>query len=70
MTETNYAVVTELESAKEAGLTYIVDEESILLDLKALLRDFYVATYTQEEDALKLQFNNGQTFIISVKEVK
>ena len=62
--------VTETESAKEANLDYQVEAESILLDLKVLLRDYYAATFTKEGDALKLQFNNGQTFIISIKEIE
>ncbi len=70
MAKTDYEVVTELESAKEAGIDYTVDEASILLDLKVLLRNFYTATFREKEDALKLKFNNGQIFLLSVKEVK
>ena len=62
--------VTETESAKEANFDYKIEEESILFDLKVLLREYYAATFTAEGDALKLQFNNGQTFILSVKEVE
>ena len=65
----SYECLTELESSKEIGFNYKVDAESILLDLKVLLRDYYTATFTKEENALKLQFNNGQTFILSAKEV-
>ena len=60
-----FATDTELDSE----LKYKVDAESILLDLKVLLRDYYAATFTKEEDALKLQFTNGQKFILSAKEV-
>ena len=61
--------VMEKESAQEVGLTYKVEAEEILFDLKVLLRDYYAATFTKDENALKLQFNNGQTFILSAKEV-
>ena len=61
--------VTETESAQEVGFEYKVDAESILLDLKVLLREYYTATFTKDEDALRLQFSNGQTFILSAKEV-
>ena len=61
--------VTEKESAQEVGLAYKVEAEEILFDLKVLLREYYAATFTKDENALKLQFNNGQTFILSVKEV-
>ena len=52
-----------------SSLTYKVEAEEILLDLKVLLRDYYAATFTKDENALKLQFNNGQTFMLSAKEV-
>ena len=55
--------VTEKESAHEVGLNYKVEAEEILLDLKVLLRDYCAATFTKDENALKLQFSNGQTFI-------
>ena len=64
-----HELVTETESAQETGLAYKVDAESILLDLKVLLRDYYAATFTKDENALKLQFNNGQIFVLKAKEV-
>lgn len=62
--------LTEYESAKELGFNYKVDLKSVLLDIKALMREYYTATFTVEEDALKLQFNNGQTFILKAEEVR
>lgn len=61
--------VTETESAQQAGFNYKVETEELLLDLKVLLREYYAATFTVEENALKLQFNNGQTFILNIKEI-
>lgn len=61
--------VMEKESAKEVGLDYKVEAEEILFDLKVLLRDYYVATFTKDENALKLQFTNGQTFMLTAKEI-
>ena len=61
--------VSEKEYEQEVGLTYKVEAEEILFDLKVLLRDYYAATFTKDADALKLQFTNGQTFILSAKEV-
>lgn len=49
---------------------YMVDEFSVLLDIKALLKDYYIATFTAKEKGLKIEFDNGQKFIISVKESK
>lgn len=67
--EQKHEFLTELESAQEVGFNYKVDTKSVLLDIKALMREYYAATFTATEDALQLQFNNGQTFILSAKEV-
>ena len=61
---------TETEPAQQMELDYQVEAESLLLDLKVLLREYYAATFTPEENALKLQFNNGQVFVVSIKEIK
>ncbi len=65
----NHECLTEYESAKELGFNYKIDSKSLLLDIKALMREYYAVTFTETEDALQLQFNNGQTFILSAKEV-
>ena len=64
-----HELITERESAQELGLGYKVEVEEILLDLKVLLRDYYTATFTKDENTLKLRFTNGQTFILNAKEV-
>lgn len=69
ITERYHKFATETESAKEEGIGYKVDAESILFDLKVLMREYYDATFTFEENALKLQFTNGQTFVLCVKEI-
>ena len=38
-------------------------------DLKVIMADYYVATFTVTGDALVLEFNNNQKFRITVKEV-
>ena len=47
-----------------------VDELSMLLDLKVLLKDYYLATFTSDERGLEIKFDNGQIFTITVKEKK
>ncbi len=64
-----HVFLTELESAQEVGLNYKVDATTVLLDLKVLMSEYYAATFTETEYALQLQFNNGQKFILSAKEV-
>lgn len=60
--------VTEMDSAKD-GLCFRVDEKSLLLDFKALLKDYYAATFNNGEDGLCIVFDNGQKFLLSVKEI-
>lgn len=67
--QVHHECVTEYESAKELEFNYEVDSKSLLLDIKALMREYYAVTFTETEDTLQLQFNNGQKFILSAKEV-
>lgn len=49
---------------------WCVGEQDLLLDLKMLIKQYYVATFTQQDNRLKLTFSNGQTFLITVSEEK
>ena len=42
-------------------------EHDLLFDLKSLIKEYYVATFTESGENLKLSFENGQSFLISVK---
>ena len=42
-------------------------EQDLLFDLKCLIKAYYVATFTESGENLKLSFENGQSFLISVK---
>ncbi len=64
----NHLFIKEMEC--ENKLQFKVDELSLLLDVKVLLKDYYTATFTESENALRINFDNGQTFEISVNEVK
>lgn len=50
--------------------TWCVGEQDLLLDLKMMIKQYYVATFTQQDNRLKLTFSNGQTFLITVSEQK
>lgn len=64
----NHLFIKEMEC--EDKLQFKVDELSLLLDVKVLLKDYYTATFTESENALRINFDNGQTFEISVNEIK
>lgn len=44
------------------------DSMAVLTDIKVLMKEHYFATFTSEGNALKLSFNNGQSFIVTVAE--
>lgn len=46
-----------------------IDAHSLLLDLKFLCKEYYVATFTDTGKNLLLTFTNGQKFTISVNEL-
>ena len=54
----------------DIDLNYNVDEHGILLDLKWLMKEYYIATMTDSDNELTLCFTNGQKFLISVNEIK
>lgn len=62
-----HVFLKELESLN--GFDYKIDVKSFLLDVKVLLREYYAGTFTEQADALTVRFNNGQSFILSAKEV-
>lgn len=70
MQNTSHAFLTKTELANDKFFNYEIDAQKILLDLKVLLRDYYVATFTGEENVLKVTFNNGQTFLLRAEEYK
>ncbi|MDD4291243.1 MAG: hypothetical protein PHX51_03255 [Clostridia bacterium] len=50
--------------------TWRLDERDILLDKKFIMKEYYAATFVEDGTALKISFNNGQSFLISVRQVK
>lgn len=49
---------------------YWINAHDLLLDLKCLCKEFYAMTLTEDENFLTLRFNNGQTFHLTIEEVK
>lgn len=63
-----HLVTTESESMQ--GLVNTINAYDLLLDIKALVSEYYIATFSQEKDWLKISFNNGQKFKIEIKEIE
>ncbi|HCH74339.1 MAG TPA: hypothetical protein DEV87_04065 [Clostridiales bacterium] len=67
--KTTYTPVPALDCAKDYGYTTKASAMDIAMDLKFLLRDFYLATFDVSGETLNINFENGQKFKLTVKEV-
>ncbi len=67
--DNNHIFLTETESA-EGGFNFKIDASDLLLDLKVLIKEYYVATFSDEGKSLVISFNNGQKFKINLEEIK
>ncbi len=54
----NHIFLTETESAA-GSFDYRVNASDLLLDLKVLLKEYYIATFTSDGNALLINFNNN-----------
>lgn len=64
--KTVHVFVPECESLE--GLMWTVRESEMLCDIKALLSEYYIATFTADGMSLNISFNNGQSFRLTVNE--
>ena len=64
---TKHLFATEYDCVK--GLTYTVDASELLADIKVLMKEYYVATFCNNGNSLKIAFNNGQSFCVTVLEM-
>lgn len=62
-----HVFMSEYENAN--GLGFTVDKLGLLMDIKALLKEYYIATFDENGSALEIAFNNGQKFTLTVQEV-
>ena len=65
MNETQTTETDKKNVCSEAN--WVTNEQDLLFDLKCLIKEYYVATFTESGKNLKLSFENGQSFLISVK---
>ncbi len=47
----------------------VCNEQDIVFDIKYFIQDFYFAKFIASENHLQVNFDNGQKFIISVREL-
>ena len=56
-------------NAQLSEMQYKVEIEDLFLDLKVLLKEYYMGTFTNDGKGLTLNFTNGQKFLLSLKAV-
>ena len=54
-------------NAQLCDMQYKVEIEDLFLDLKVLLKEYYMGTFTNDGKGLMLNFTNGQKFLLSLK---
>lgn len=61
--------VDHIFNAQLSEMQYKVEIEDLFLDLKVLLKEYYMGTFTNDGKGLTLNFTNGQKFLLSLKAV-
>ena len=56
-------------NAQLSEMQYKVEIEDLFLDIKVLLKEYYMGTFTNDGKGLMLNFTNGQKFLLSLKAV-
>ena len=69
MTQTQSKCSEHIFNAQLCDLQYKVEIEDLFLDLKVLLKEYYMGTFTNDGKGLTLNFTNGQKFLLSLKAV-
>lgn len=62
-----HVMLAEMESGRECNLNFKVETDDLLHDIKFLLSEYYVATFTAEGTQLKISFNNVQSFLLKAQ---
>ena len=52
-----------------SGKSYLGGRREIILDIKALFSEYFLAIFTADGKSLNVSFNNGQKFRITVSEI-
>lgn len=52
----------------ENEISYCIDINSLLTDIKVLLKEYYLATFNEDGNQLLLKFSNGQKFKLTLSE--
>lgn len=65
---TKHTLSVECENGRDIIST--VDETGLMMDVKYLINEYYLATFSETGNSLDIAFNNGQKFRLTVNEIK
>lgn len=57
------------EYENNGGLCSRIDESDLMLDLKVLMKEYYIGAFENDGSAMKITLNNGQRFEITCREI-
>lgn len=49
-------------AADKGGVYAVIDERDLLLDLKVLMKEYYIGSFEGDGSVLKIALSNGQRF--------
>lgn len=52
-----------------ANINWKVDSDSLLFDLKFIMKEYYIGTFSENGESLRIKFNNGQIFEVTINEI-
>lgn len=58
-----------IECENGQNIISTVDETGLLMDIKYLINEYYLATFSEKENSLEIAFNNGQKFRLTISEI-
>lgn len=62
--------IVSLECENMQEIISTVDVTGLLMDIKFLVNEYYIATFSEAVDALCIALNNGQKFRLTAEEIK
>ena len=64
-----HTFINEMECA-ENKFNFNLCVHELLIDVKVLLKEYYAATFSEDGNALLMNFTNGQKFKLTLQEIK
>lgn len=69
MEKSNHLFAKDISAACE-NFDFKIGVHDLLIDLKVLMKEYYIATFTENENVLKISFTNGQAFKIIIEQIR